>query len=156
MTFDFSPLYRSTVGFDHLASLLDSISHIDRSQPSYPPYNIELLEKDKYRITMAVAGFTEDEIVIENENNTLTVSATRAQKEGEPKRTYLHQGIAERSFKRQFRLADHVKVLGATLVNGLLHIELERQVPEEMKPRRIPINATVVQSGQDQKLLKYA
>ena len=151
MTFDFAPLYRSTIGFDHLASLLDTINHIDRSQPSYPPYNIELLEQDKYRITMAVAGFAEDEINVETENNTLTVSAARTQREGEPKRTYLHQGIAERSFKRQFRLADHVKVVAASLANGLLHIELEREIPEAMKPRQIPINGSNVQ-----KLLKSA
>lgn len=156
MTFDFAPLYRSTVGFDHLASLLDSINNIDRSQPSYPPYNIELLEKDKYRITMAVAGFTEDEISVESENNTLTVSANRAQKEGEPKRTYLHQGIAERSFKRQFRLADHVKVVSANLANGLLHVQLEREIPEEMKPRRIPINGATVVDGTEQRLLRSA
>jgi molecular chaperone IbpA len=157
MTFDFAPLYRSTVGFDHLASLLDSINNIDRSQPSYPPYNIELLEKDKYRITMAVAGFSEEEIQLESENNTLTVSANRTQKDGDPKRTYLHQGIAERSFKRQFRLADHVKVVSATLTNGLLHVELEREIPEEMKPRRIAINGnTVVSQGTETRLLKSA
>ncbi|HWK53850.1 MAG TPA: Hsp20 family protein [Hyphomicrobiales bacterium] len=151
MTFDFAPLYRSTIGFDHLASLLDSVNSIDRSQPSYPPYNIELLAQDKYRITMAVAGFAEDEISVETENNTLTVAATRAQKEGDPKRTYLHQGIAERSFKRQFRLADHVKVVSASLANGLLHVELEREIPEAMKPRQISINGK-----EPQRLLKSA
>ena len=112
MTFDFAPLYRNTVGFDNLASLLDSVTNA--SQPAFPPYNIELIEKDKYRITMAVAGFGEEDIQVESENNTLTVSANRAEKAGE-KRTYLHQGIAERNFKRQFRLADHVKVVNATL-----------------------------------------
>jgi molecular chaperone IbpA len=137
MTFDFAPLYRSTVGFDNLASLFDSVANT--AQPAYPPYNIELLEKDKYRITMAVAGFGEEDIQIESENNTLTVSANRAEKAGE-KRSYLHQGIAERNFKRQFRLADHVKVVSATLANGLLHVELAREIPEAMKPRSIPIN----------------
>ncbi|MEY4640409.1 MAG: hypothetical protein RLZZ227_403 [Pseudomonadota bacterium] len=137
MTFDFAPLYRNTVGFDNLASLFDSVTNA--AQPAYPPYNIELLEQDKYRITMAVSGFGEDEIQVETENNMLTVSANRAQKQSE-KRTYLHQGIAERNFRRQFRLADHVKVVSAALTNGLLHIELAREIPEAMKPRSIPIN----------------
>lgn len=144
-TFDFAPLYRSTVGFDHLASLLDSVVSNERSQPAFPPYNIELLEKDKYRITMAVAGFSEDDIQVESENNTLTVAANRVEKAGETKPTYLHQGIAERNFKRQFRLADHVKVVSANLSNGLLHIMLEREIPEAMKPRSIPINGRNVQ-----------
>jgi molecular chaperone IbpA len=139
-TFDFAPLYRSTVGFDHLASLLDSISSSDRTQPAFPPYNIELLEQDKYRITMAVAGFGEGDIRIESENNTLTVAAAKHEKPDEQKRTYLHQGIAERNFRRQFRLAEHVKVVAASLDNGLLHIELARELPEAMKPRLIPIN----------------
>jgi molecular chaperone IbpA len=145
MTFDFSPLYRSAVGFDNLASLLDSITANERNQPSYPPYNIELLEQDKYRITMAVAGFGEEEIAVQAENNTLTVAATRSQAEGETKPRYLHQGIAERSFRRQFRLADHVKVVSANLANGLLHIYLEKEIPETMKPRQIPINGAKVQ-----------
>jgi molecular chaperone IbpA len=151
MTFDFSPLYRSTIGFDNLASMLNSISNADRSQPSYPPYNIELLEQDKYRISMAVAGFSEDEISVETENNTLTVSAARKTGEEERKSTFLHQGIAERNFRRQFRLADHVKVVSANLVNGLLHVDLEKEVPEAMKPRQIPING-----GNIHKLLKSA
>ena len=144
-TFDFAPLYRSTVGFDNLAALLDSITNTDRNQPAYPPYNIELLEQDKYRITMAVAGFTEDEISITSENNTLTVAAAKPERAGETKRKYLHQGIAERNFRRQFKLADHVKVTGAALSNGLLHVELEREIPEAMKPRQIPINGVVAQ-----------
>ena len=144
-TFDFAPLYRSTVGFDNLAALLDSITNTDRNQPAYPPYNIELLEQDKYRITMAVAGFTEDEISITSENNTLTVAAARPERTAETKRTYLHQGIAERNFRRQFKLADHVKVTGASLSNGLLHVDLEREIPEAMKPRQIPINGVVAQ-----------
>lgn len=149
MTFDFSPLYRSAVGYDNLKNLLESINANDRSQPSYPPYNIELLEQDKYRITMAVAGFAEEEISVETENNTLTVSATREQSQIENKPTYLHQGIAERSFRRQFKLADHVKVVAASLAHGLLHITLEKEIPEAMKPRQIPINNSNVQ-----KLLK--
>ncbi len=145
-TFDFAPLYRSTVGFDNLASLLDSITNTDRNQPAYPPYNIELLEQDKYRITMAVAGFTEDEISLTSENNTLTVAAAKPEKVGDiAKRTYLHQGIAERNFRRQFRLADHVKVIGASLSNGLLNIELQREIPEAMKPRQIPVNGVIAQ-----------
>ncbi len=144
-TFDFAPLYRSTIGFDNLASLLDSVTSNDRNQPAYPPYNIELLEKDKYRITMAIAGFTEEEISLTSENNMLTVAAAKPEKTAETKRTFLHQGIAERNFKRQFRLADHVKVTGAHLSNGLLHVELEREIPEAMKPRQIPINGVVTQ-----------
>jgi molecular chaperone IbpA len=152
MTFDFAPLYRSTVGFDHLASLFDAVNK-DRTQPSYPPYNIELLEKDKYRITMAVAGFAENEITVESANNTLTVSANRATPEGDTKRTYLHQGIAERGFKRQFRLADYVKVVSASLSNGLLHVELEREIPEAMKPRQIPLNG---HASPSERILKFA
>lgn len=143
-TFDFAPLYRSTIGFDHLASLLDSVTNIDR-QASYPPYNIELVERDKYRITMAVAGFTDDEINVETENNTLTVAARKDEKEAA--RKYLHRGIAERSFQRQFKLENHVKVVSASLENGLLHIDLVREIPEAMKPRRIAINGA---SGQRQ------
>ncbi|MAM70600.1 MAG: heat-shock protein [Gammaproteobacteria bacterium] len=136
--YDFSPLYRSAIGFDHLASLLDSVSATERSQPAYPPYNIELLDPDKYRISMAVAGFEEDEITVETEQNSLTVSASK--KDDQEERKYLHQGIAARNFKRQFRLEEHVKVVSASLQNGLLHIELVREIPEAMKPRRIAIN----------------
>ena len=142
---NFAPLYRSTVGFDHLAALLDSVTSNERSQPAYPPYNIELLEQDKYRITMALAGYDEQEITITSENNTLTISAAKADKSNVTKRTYLHQGIAERNFKRQFKLADHVKVVAAALTNGLLHIQLEREIPEAMKPRTIAINDGNVQ-----------
>lgn len=144
-TLDFAPLYRSTVGFDHLASLLDSVTNLDR-QATYPPYNIELVEPDKYRITMAVAGFRDEELSVETENNTLTVSGRKEEKEAEKK--YLHRGIAERSFQRQFKLEDHVKVVGASLENGLLHIELVREIPEAMKPRRISINGAQERKGQ--------
>lgn len=142
MTLDFAPLYRSTIGFDHLASLLDSITSLDRS-PSYPPYNIELVERDKYRITMAVAGFVEDEIVVEVENGTLTVSGRKEEKQED--RKYLHRGIAERNFQRRFKLENHVKVVGAALENGLLHVDLVREIPEAMKPRRIAINGGAAQ-----------
>lgn len=136
-TLDFAPLYRSTVGFDHLSQLLDSIVQREQSQPSYPPYNIERLDKDQYRITMAVAGFTEDELSIQSEQQTLKVTGKK--QADDKSRTYLHQGIAARNFERVFQLADHVKVTDAQIENGLLHIELEREVPEAMKPRQIPI-----------------
>ena len=136
--YDCSPLYRSAIGFDHLASLLDKVSATERSNSAYPPYNIELLDADQYRISMAVAGFSEDEISIETENNFLTISASKNDKDED--RKYLHQGIAERDFKRQFRLEDHVEVVSATLKNGLLHVDLVREIPEAMKPRKIAIN----------------
>lgn len=137
-TFDFSPLYRSTIGFDHLANLLDNVTASERSQSTYPPYNIELLETDNYRISMAVAGFEENQISVEIEDNVLTIAANKSAQDVD--RNYLHQGIAERNFKRQFRLEDHVQVVSATLNNGLLHVELVREIPEAMKPRTIAIN----------------
>jgi molecular chaperone IbpA len=135
---DFSPLYRSTVGFDRLFTMLDSLSQPDNGQ-SYPPYNIERTGEDAYRITMAVAGFTESEISIEAHRNVLTI---KGEKSEEQKRDgeLLYRGIASRSFERRFQLADHVEVNGAELKNGLLHIDLKRNIPEEMKPRRISIN----------------
>ncbi len=136
-TFDFAPLYRSTIGFDHLSSLLDSVSQREQSQPSYPPYNIELISKDQYRITMAIAGFVEDELDIQSEQQTLRVRGRKASASAE--KNYLHQGIAAREFERVFQLADHVKVTAASLENGLLHIELKREIPEAMKPRQISI-----------------
>jgi molecular chaperone IbpA len=139
-TLDFSPLYRSTVGFDHLSSLLDSVNRGDANQPSYPPYNIELLETDKYQITMAVAGFEEAELDIQTEKGTLTVAG---QKSGEEVtgRNYLHQGIAARNFERRFQLADHVEVTGARMDHGLLYIDLVREIPEAMKPKKITIGS---------------
>jgi molecular chaperone IbpA len=135
--FDFSPLYRSAIGFDRMANLLDGLSRAEQTQPSYPPYNIELTGEDKYRITMAVAGFDRSEINIEMNQNLLIVNAN---KDAEPQaKTYLHQGIAARSFERRFQLADHVQVLSANYENGLLHIDLQRVIPESMKPRRIEI-----------------
>jgi molecular chaperone IbpA len=137
-TLDFSPLYRSTVGFDHLSSLLDSINRSDASQTGYPPYNIELMDKDQYQITMAVAGFLEEELDIQTEKGTLTITGKKAS-EDSSERNYLHQGIAARNFERRFQLADHVEVTGARLANGLLHIDLAREIPEAMKPKKIAI-----------------
>jgi molecular chaperone IbpA len=136
-SFDFSPLYRSTVGFDQLQSLLDSVTR-DAGQPSYPPYNIERTGEHEYRISMAVAGFAESDLNIEVKQNVLTISGKRAEPE---QASYLYQGIAGRSFERRFQLADHVEVHGANLENGLLHVDLVRRVPEELKPRRIEISA---------------
>ena len=135
--FDFTPLYRSAIGFDRMANLLDSLSRAEQNQPAYPPYNIELTGEDKYRITMAVAGFDPSEITIEVNQNNLTVSADKAV--AEQQRTYLHQGIAARSFERRFQLADHVQVKSANYENGLLHIDLQQVIPESMKSRTIPI-----------------
>jgi len=137
--FDFAPLYRSTIGFDHLSQLLDSIAQREQNQPAYPPYNIERLGQDDYRITMAVAGFTQDELSLHSEQQTLKVRAEKTPDTAE--RQYLHQGIAARNFERVFQLADHIKVINAQLENGLLHIELRREVPETLKPRQIPIQA---------------
>lgn len=136
-TFDFSPLYRTSVGFDRLASLMSSATRQDQGN-SYPPYNIRVTSEDHYRITMAVAGFSEDDIAITSEHNRLLVSGNRAD-EPEEQGEYLHRGIATRTFERRFNLADHVKVMGASLENGLLHIDLEREIPEAMKPRTIKI-----------------
>ena len=134
--FDFSPLYRSTVGFDQLQSLLDSVTQ--DTAPTYPPYNIERTSENDYRITVAVAGFGQDDLEIEVKQNVLTISGKRA----EPEETnYLYRGIAGRSFERRFQLADHVEVSGARLENGLLHVDLVRRVPEALKPRKIEIGA---------------
>ncbi|WP_367718058.1 Hsp20 family protein [Nitratireductor sp. GISD-1A_MAKvit] len=134
---DFSPLYRSTVGFDRLFSMLDTLGQPDNGQ-TYPPYNIERTGEDAYRISMAVAGFGEEDISIEAHRNVLTVKGEKnAEEKGETE--LLYRGIASRSFERRFQLADHVEVSGANLENGLLHIDLTRNIPEEMKPRRIPI-----------------
>ncbi len=134
-TFDFSPLYRSSVGFDQLQSLLDSVSR-ETDAPTYPPYNIERLGESDYRISMAVAGFAEADLSIEAKQNVLTIAGKRTQAEDA---TYLHQGIAGRSFERRFQLAEHVEVKGASLANGLLHVDLVRQVPEQLKARQITI-----------------
>ncbi len=136
--FDLTPLYRSTVGFDRLARMLDEAQTFDA--PSYPPYNIERLAEDEYRITMAVAGFAPEDITIEVKGNGLTVSGKKAEKTEQVKTEFLHQGIASRAFERRFQLADHVQVHGAGMENGLLHISLKREVPEALKPRTIPVN----------------
>ncbi|MFZ1679788.1 MAG: Hsp20 family protein [Rhizobiaceae bacterium] len=135
--FDFSPFYRSTVGFDRLFNMLDTASQPDTAQ-SYPPYNIERTGEDAYRITMAVAGFGEDEILVETNRNALLVKGEKAAEE-KGEREFLYRGIAGRSFERRFQLADHVHVTAAELKNGLLHIDLKREIPEELKPRKIAI-----------------
>ena len=144
---DLTPLFRSSVGFDRVASMLDAASRVE--QPSYPPYNIELVADDQYRITMAVAGFSEPELNIESEHNTLTVSGVKG--EESKQRHFLHQGIAARNFERKFQLADYVKVTGANMENGLLHIDLVREIPEAMKPRKVSIgsNDTLIESGKE-------
>ena len=136
--FDLSPLYRSTVGFDRLFNMLDQASSFEPA-PTYPPYNIERTAENAYRITIAVAGFAESELSLESRENTLTVRGAKDAKPVEENREVLHQGIAARAFERRFQLADHVHVTGASLENGLLHVELVREVPEAQKPRQIPI-----------------
>ena len=137
-TYDFTPLYRATVGFDRMANLLDRAMAADTAT-TYPPYNIEKLGENAYRISIAVAGFTADELSIEAKEGQLTVTARKAERDQEP--TYLHRGIAQRAFDKTFQLADHVHVTGASHADGMLHIELERQVPEALKPRQIAINS---------------
>jgi len=137
--FDFSPLFRSTIGFDRLARLVDGATRFDTATPAYPPYNIESTGEDSYRLTMAVAGFSRDELDITVRQNSLVISG-KAHKDNEEMRgRYLHRGIARRAFERRFSLADHIKINGASLDNGLLHVDLVREVPEEAKPRQIKI-----------------
>lgn len=136
-SFDFAPLHRATIGFDQIADMMDRVLTNDVSQPSYPPYNIEKTADDAYRISIAVAGFSENDLSVEVKENGLVVSAKKAEDDGE--RTYLHRGIATRAFERRFTLADHVRVTGASHENGMLHIDLQREVPEALKPRRIAI-----------------
>ncbi|MBV9377129.1 MAG: Hsp20 family protein [Alphaproteobacteria bacterium] len=140
--FDFSPLFRSTIGFDRLTRLVDAATRVDSASLAYPPYNIEKTGEEKtgedaYRLTMAVAGFSEDELEITVQENTLLVTG-KAKKEEDENR-YLHRGIARRAFERRFSLADHIKVVGASLVNGMLHVDLVREVPETAKPRKVQI-----------------
>ncbi len=140
-TIDLSPLYRSFIGSDHLASLVDAASRAEK-QSSYPPYNIELLAEDKYRITMAIAGFSKDDINIVVEDNTLVINRNKTvDAKDAQERKFLHKGISERNFERKFQLGDHVKVLTADLENGLLHVDLERVIPEAKKPRKIEIGS---------------
>ena len=136
-TLDFAPLYRASIGFDQIADMMDRVLSSDMSQPSYPPYNIEKTADDAYRISVAVAGFADDELNVEVRENALIVSARKAS--DDKARTFLHRGIATRAFERKFQLADHVQVTGATHENGMLHIDLVREVPEALKPRRIEI-----------------
>lgn len=142
--YDFTPLFRTAIGFDRLADALESANRADAS--GYPPYNIELTGEDQYRISLAVAGFSADELDIEVKENRLTVTGKKADDSAEHK--YMHRGIATRSFQRVYQLADYVRVKGADLRDGLLHIDLAREVPEAMKPRRIEIR------GQDDKLIE--
>ena len=135
-TFDFAPLYRSTVGFDRMFSMLDQLGDVEGSVPGYPPYNIERTGENAYRISVAVAGFTDADLSIEAKENRLSI---RGEKQAEKAGDVLYQGIAARTFERSFQLADYVEVKGATLENGLLHVDLLREIPEAMKPRAIPI-----------------
>ena len=136
-TYDFAPLHRATVGFDRIADLMDRVLSADVAQPTYPPYNIEKLDENTYRISVAVAGIAADELNVEVKDGAVIVSARKASEETQ--KTYLHRGIATRAFERRFALADHVKVTGATHADGMLHIDLVREVPEALKPRRIEI-----------------
>ena len=139
-TIDFSPFYRSTVGFDRLFSRLDSLG--GQEAKTYPPYNIERTGDDAYRISIAVAGFSNGDIAIETKENSLVVKGAKPAESSEKAREFLHRGIAERAFELRFQLADYVEVAGATLENGLLHLELKRELPESKKPRQIQINGS--------------
>jgi molecular chaperone IbpA len=139
--FDLSPLYRSTVGFDHLFSMLDSLGKVDNASQSYPPYDIERTGENEYRIVMAVAGFREEDLSIELKEHTLTIRGEKKADDQQGEHQVLYRGIAQRGFERRFQLADHVEVRGAALENGLLHVELVREIPESMKPRTIEIGA---------------
>ncbi len=148
--FDLTPLYRSTVGFDRLASMLESMGHAEGNGTGYPPYNIERIGDDEYRVTMAVAGFSPEELNVEVKENSLTISANKAEKPGSDS-SVLYRGIASRNFERRFQLADFVKVTGASLENGLLHVELKRELPEAKKPRTIEIQKVTGSKAIEQK-----
>lgn len=153
-TIDLTPLYRTMVGFDRMASLIDSASRLDGTQ-GYPPYNIERVADDAFAIEIAVAGFAEEDIEIEINDNLLTVAGKKLPEEGAEQRQFLHRGIAERGFLRRFQLADHVIVTGASLKNGLLRVDLVRELPEAKKPRRIEIgNAASDKSKSKPKLVE--
>jgi molecular chaperone IbpA len=137
-SYDFAPLYRATVGFDQIADMMDRVLSNDVSASSYPPYNIEKTADDAYRISVAVAGFSDDDLSVEVKDGSLLVSARKGEETSE--RSFLHRRIATRSFERRFHLADHVRVTGASHENGMLHIELVREVPEALKPRQIEIS----------------
>ena len=136
-TFDTAPLFRASVGFDRMADLMDRVLAAEPVQPTYPPYNIEKTDENTYRISLAVAGFSADELAVDVKENSLVIAARKA--EDEAGRTFLHRGIATRAFERRFHLADHVRVTGATHADGMLHIDLVREIPEALKPRRIEI-----------------
>ncbi|MCJ7527798.1 MAG: Hsp20 family protein [Methyloceanibacter sp.] len=148
--FDLTPLYRSTIGFDRLGSLLDTLTSFEGETPSYPPYNIERVGENEYRISMAVAGFGEGDLAIEVKENTLSIRGEKSSEQEDT--TFLHRGIASRSFERRFQLADHVLVKGAVLESGLLHVDLVRELPEAMKPRSIPI-ATKTDQAEKPKII---
>lgn len=137
-TIDLSPLYRNSIGFDRMATLLDNALRTESASPGYPPYNIEVLEENRYAISLAIAGFAESDLDISVEKGVLTV---RGKKSDEVERKYLHQGIANRAFERKFNLADHIEVTAADLSNGLLTISLVKEIPEAMKPKNIAINS---------------
>ena len=139
--FDLAPLYRATVGFDQIADLMDRVFASDLPQPTYPPYNIEKTAENAYRISIAVAGFAADDLTVEVKESVLVVAASKAAGDEEA-RPYLHRGIATRAFERRFTLADHVRVTGAAHADGMLHIDLVREIPEVLKPRRIEIAST--------------
>src|SRR5229473_3956969 len=141
-TFDFAPLYRSTVGFDRMFSMLDQLGGTEGSAPSYPPYNIVRNGENAFRISVAVAGFTDADLSIEAKENTLTIRGEKQTNDEDKTGDVLYKGIAERTFERGFQLADHVQVKGASLENGLLHVDLVRELPEAMKPRAIPITSS--------------
>jgi molecular chaperone IbpA len=151
-SFDLSPLFRSTVGFDRLSRLMDAAARIDDNAIAYPPYNIERTGEETYRITMAVAGFGENDLTLTTQDNQLLISGKLAKDDNE--QALLYRGIAGRAFERRFTLADHIRVNGASLVNGLLHVDLVREVPEAMKPRQVKINAAA--SGKPQVLENQA
>ena len=138
--FDPTPLYRATVGFDRVADMMDRVMSSDVQSPGYPPYNIEKVDENAYRISIAVAGFSAEDLNVEVRESALLVTARR--EEDDSDRTFLHRGIATRAFERRFHLADHVRVIGAEHADGMLHIDLERQIPEALKPRRIEIART--------------
>lgn len=135
--FDPTPLYRASVGFDRMADLLDRVMSSDLQAPSYPPYNIERIDENAYRISIAVAGFSADDLAVEVKENALLITGRST--DDEAGRTFLHRGIATRAFERRFHLADHVRVTGATHRDGMLHVELVREIPEALKPRQVPI-----------------
>jgi len=148
--FDPTPLFRASVGFDRVADMMDRMLAAEPAQPTYPPYNIEKTDENAYRISVAVAGFTADELNVEVKENALVIGARKTDEdEG---RTYLHRGIATRAFERRFQLADHVKVTGATHSDGMLHVDLVREIPEALKPRRIEIGRG--QEGETSRLVE--